>query len=56
MTRSRKMSLKSLETIEDFPTRYAVKVVRLKVHTTIASPMTSTLIQGHKRVSNVTTF
>ena len=34
----------------------AVKIVRLKVCMTIASPMTWTFIQGHKYASNLTTF
>ena len=36
--------------------KFAVKIVRLKFYMTIASPMTLTFIQGHKCVSNVTTF
>ena len=38
------------------PTKFAVKIVRLKVKMTISSPMTLTFIQGHKCVSNVITF
>ena len=39
------------------PITCAVKIVRLKVYSmTIASPMTLTLIQGHKFVSNLTIF
>ena len=34
----------------------AVKMVRLNVYATIASPTTLTIIQGHKCVSNLTTF
>ena len=44
------------ETIKAMPTTFAVKIVRLKVYMTIASPMTLTFIQGHKCVSNLTTF
>ena len=36
--------------------KFAVKIVRLKVYMTVASLMTLTFIQGHKRVSNLTTF
>ena len=36
--------------------RTTVKIVRLKVYMTIASLITLTIIQGHKRVSNFTTF
>ena len=35
---------------------YAVKSVRLQVYASIASPMALIFIQGHKRVSNVTSF
>ena len=38
------------------PIKFAVKIIRLKVHTTIAGPITLTFIQGHKCVSNLTTF
>ena len=38
------------------PTKFAVMVVWLKVYVTIASPMTLTFIQGHKCISNLTTF
>ena len=38
------------------PIKFAVKIVRLKVYMTMASPMTLTIIQGHKCVSNLTTF
>ena len=44
------------ETIQTMPIKFAVKIVRLKVYMSIASPMTSTFFQGHKCVSNVTTF
>ena len=44
------------EIIQAMPTKFAVKIVRLKVYMTIASPMTLTLIEGHKCVSNFTTF
>ena len=36
--------------------KFAVKIVRLNVSITIASPMTLIFIQGHKYVSNSTTF
>ena len=35
---------------------FAVKIVRLKLYMTIASPIKLTFIQGHKCVSNLTTF
>ena len=38
------------------PIQFAVKIVRLKVYMTIASPMTLTFIQGHTCVSALTTF
>ena len=38
------------------PIGFAMKIVRLKVYMTIANPMTLTFIQGHKCVSNLTTF
>ena len=44
------------ETIQAMPIKFAVKIVRLQVCTTIASPMTLTFIQGHKCVTNWTTF
>ena len=44
------------ETIQAMPVKFAVKTVRIKVYLTIASPMTLTFIQGHKCISNVTTF
>ena len=44
------------KTVEATHITIAVKIVQLKVHMTIASPMTLTFIQGHKRVSNLTTF
>ena len=44
------------ESIPAMPIKFAVKIVRLKVYTSIASPMAWTLIQGHKCVSNVATF
>ena len=34
--------------------KFAVKIVRLRVYMTIASPMTLTIIQGHKCTSNLT--
>ena len=42
--------------MQAMPIMFAVKMVRLKVYMTIASPMTMTFIQGHKNVSNLTTF
>ena len=42
------------ETIQTIPIKFAVKIVRLKVYMTLASLMT--FIQGHKCISNVTTF
>ena len=36
--------------------KFSVKIVRQKVYMTIANPMTLTFIQGHKCVSNLTTF
>ena len=44
------------ETIQAMPITFAVNIVRLKVYMTIASPMTLIFIQGHKCVSNLTTF
>ena len=44
------------ETIQAMPINFAVKIVRLKVYMTIASPITVSFIQGHKCVSNLTTF
>ena len=44
------------ETIQAMPIKFAVKVIRLKVYMTIASPMTLTFSHGHKWVSNVTTL
>ena len=44
------------EAIQAMPIKCAVKIVRLKVYMIIASPMTLTFGQGHKCVSNVTTF
>ena len=44
------------ETIQAMPIMIVVKVVRLKFYVTIASPMTLAFIQGHKCVSNLTTF
>ena len=38
------------------PIKFAVKIVQLKVYTTIANMMTLTFIQGHKSISNMTTF
>ena len=38
------------------PIKLAVKIVRLKVYTTLAIPMTLTFSQGHKCVSNLTIF
>ena len=35
---------------------FAVKIARVKVYMTIASPTTLTFIQGHRYVSNLTTF
>ena len=45
-----------LENVQTMPIPFAVTIVRLKVCTTIASPLTLTSIQGHKCVSNLTTF
>ena len=44
------------DTIQAMPSTFAVQIVRLKVHMTIAGPMTLTFIQGHKCVSNLATF
>ena len=44
------------ETIQAMPIKFAVKLVGLKVYMTIANSMTLTFVQGHKRVSNWTTF
>ena len=44
------------ETFQAMPIKFALEIVRLKVSMTIASPMTLTCIQGHKCVSNLTTF
>ena len=44
------------KTIQAMPINFAVKIVRLKVYTTIASPMTLTFTQGPKCVTNVTTY
>ena len=44
------------ETVQAMPIKFAVKIVRLKVYMTIASLMTLTFIQGHKCISNLTTF
>ena len=41
-------------TVQAMAIKFAVKIVRLKVYMTIASPMTVTFIQGHKCVSNLT--
>ena len=38
------------------PIKFAVKIVRLKVYVTTVSPMTLHFTQGHKCVSNVTSF
>ena len=43
-------------TIQAMPITFTVKIVRLKVYMTITSPIILTFIQGHKCVSNVTTF
>ena len=45
-----------LETIQVMPFKFAVKIVRLKAYMIIASPMTLTFSQGHKCISNLTTF
>ena len=44
------------ETIPAMPIKFAVKIVRLNVYMTTASLMTLTFIEGHKCVSNRTTF
>ena len=45
------------ETVQAMPIKYAVKIVRPKAYNMpIARPMNLTVIQGHKCVSNVTTF
>ena len=44
------------ETIQAMPIMFAVKIIRLKVYMTIASPTIMTFIQGHKCVANLTTF
>ena len=44
------------ETKLAMPTKFAVKIVRLKVYMTIGSPMTFSFIQSHKCVSNLHTF
>ena len=44
------------ETVHPMRINIVVKIIRLKVYMTIASPITLTFIQGHKWVSNVTTF
>ena len=44
------------ETIQAIPIKCAVKIVQLKVYMTIASLMTLPFIQGHKCISNFTTF
>ena len=44
------------ETVQAIPIKFAVKIVRLKVYMTIALPIILTFIQGHKCVSNLTTF
>ena len=38
------------------PLKFSVKIVQLEVYVTIASLMTLTFIQGHKYISNLTTF
>ena len=40
------------ETIQAMPIKFAVKIINM----TIVSPMTLTVIQGHKNASTVTTF
>ena len=44
------------ETIHDLPIKFSVKIVRLKVCTIIANLKTMTFIQGHKGISNWTSF
>ena len=44
------------ETIQAKPIQFALKIVRLEVYVTIASPMTLTFLQGDKCVSDMTTF
>ena len=44
------------ESIQAIPIKFAVKIVRLNVYMTIASPITLILIQGHNCFSNLTTF
>ena len=44
------------ETVQAMPIRRDVEIVRLYVYISIASPTTVTFIQGHKCVSNLTTF
>ena len=43
-------------TIQALPITFAVKIVRLKVNMTIASPVTVTFIEGHKYVLKLTIF
>ena len=42
------------ETVQAMPIQFAVKIVRLKVYMTIASPITLTFTQGHNGGSNLT--
>ena len=44
------------ENIQAMPIKFGMLIVQLKVYLTIASPLTVTFIQGHKCVSNLTTF
>ena len=44
------------ETTQAMHIKFAVKIVRLKVYMTIVSPTTLPFIQGHKCVSDLTTF
>ena len=44
------------ETIQAMLLKFTVTIDRLNVYTAIASPITLTFIQGHKCVSNLTTF
>ena len=44
------------EIIQAMLITFAVKIDRLKIYMTIASPMTLPFIQGHKCISNLTTF
>ena len=44
------------ETVQAMPIKFAVNIVCLKVYMTIARLITLTFMQGHKCVSNLTTF